>query len=61
MSVNTAADDHIREVRKNIAEALKHLNAILVEGCWGSDELSKEYHGTLIEANTQLLKMKRDV
>lgn len=61
MGVQTTADNHIDEVRKNIAEAVKHLNAVLVEGCWGADEYRKDYHDKLVDMQAQLLKMQRDL
>lgn len=58
MSVNTTAKEKINEFRDHLKGAVESLSSVLVDDCWGVDELSDKYKEQLRKAFVQLLEMK---
>lgn len=58
MSYYTTADEKRDKVKENIKECLCCLHAILVEGCSGSNEYTREYIEQMSQAYTKLMEAK---
>lgn len=59
MGVWTEADEHRKEALNDTRSALKHIGAIVVDECYGSEEFTKEYKEELLEAITSLIKVRK--
>ncbi len=58
MSVRTTADEKIDEARDSINKALKALNEIVVNECWGHDEFNKAFTKKMLEAHAMLIEVR---
>jgi len=61
MSVATTADMKITSAREHVAAAIKDLTEILIDECWGHDELSEEYKVILEKTFNHLRQIKREL
>lgn len=59
MSVITEADRKLTEARQAIRVALKAINEIVVEECWGHDQWNEEFTSKVQEAHSILIKLRR--
>ena len=62
MSVQTTADEKLDEAKQAIKIAIKNLNEILIDECWGYDEFKAGYKQKMRDAQQLLIdaKMKLD-
>lgn len=54
MTVTTTADHKLQEARDHTDRALKALDEILINHCWGHDELSEDRQALSKEARSLL-------
>lgn len=56
MSVRTTAHDELSAAEENVRDAIRHLNAILVDKCYGSDEYSSERRQVILKSHRLLME-----
>lgn len=61
MSVKTAADEHLDNVRKHLANAVEELGEIVANECWGHDEFKDAFRKGLLTKYITLLTMKLEL
>jgi len=59
MSVRTAADEALEDVRNHINDAYKSLLIVINPDTWGSDCYSEEFNKKLMETLTELNKLRK--
>lgn len=59
MGVRTTADEHLDSAGESVKQAIKDINAVLFEECWGHDEYRDDYRDTLYEVYHKLVDIKR--
>lgn len=58
MGLRTTADEKLDEAREATDQALKALNEIVVNECWGHDEYKKEFTQQIHEAHFMLIQIR---
>lgn len=59
MSLRTRADDKLSEARESTDQALKALNEIVVDQCWGYDEFSDKTIKQVHDAHLALIEIRK--
>jgi hypothetical protein len=56
--MTTDADKNLNSAAEHIKEAIRNLNAIVVDECWGHDEYKGEYRQGIYQSLHDLIEIK---
>ncbi len=59
--MTTDADRNIDIAINNIKEAIKNLSSIVIDECWGTTDLNKDYRDTVYNCMANLLTIKKQL
>jgi len=59
MSASTTADECIAWAKDDIDSAIRRLSEVVIEKCWGHDEVIETYSETLQEVMFDLIRLRK--